>query len=47
MAAADRHGVRRKLSGTCAVQPLQKSGCDGWMEGVTAWEKGWIATLSK
>lgn len=44
MAAADRHGVRRQLLGTCAVQPLQKSGRDGWMEGITEWEKGWTAT---
>lgn len=33
MASADRHGVRRQLSGTCALQPLQKSGCVGRLEG--------------
>lgn len=31
MASADRHGVRRQLSGTCALQPLQKSVCS-WMD---------------
>lgn len=33
MASADRHGVRRQLLGTCALQPLQKFGCVGWLAG--------------